>query len=49
VKAAEEWARVQGCTELASDTEIGNDVSAAAHERLGFAEVNRIICFRKAL
>ena len=49
VKAAEEWARSQGCTEFASDTEIGNAVSAAAHERLGFEEVNRIICFRKVL
>ena len=49
VKAAEEWARAQGCTEFASDTEIGNAVSAAAHERLGFEEVNRMICFRKAL
>ena len=49
VRAAEEWARAQGCTELASDTEIDNAVSAAAHERLGFEEVNRVICFRKAL
>lgn len=49
VRAAEEWARAQGCTEFASDAEIGNVVSAAAHERLGFEEVNRIICFRKAL
>lgn len=49
VKAAEEWARAQGCTELASDTETDNSVSASAHVRLGFEEVNRIICFRKAL
>jgi aminoglycoside 6'-N-acetyltransferase I len=49
IKAAEGWARPQGCTELASDTEIGNQVSAAAHEALGFAEVERIICYRKQL
>ena len=49
VKAAEEWARAQGCTEFASDTEIGNVMSATAHERLGFEEVNRIVCYRKAL
>jgi aminoglycoside 6'-N-acetyltransferase I len=48
-KAAEEWARAQGCTELASDTEIDNAASASAHESLGFEEINRIICFRKAL
>lgn len=49
VKAAEEWARAQGCTEFASDTEIDNTASASAHERLGFEEINRIICFRKEL
>ena len=49
VKAAEDWARGQGCTEFASDTELDNSVSAAAHQALGFEEVNRGICFRKQL
>ena len=49
VRAAEEWARAQGCTELASDTEIDNESSAAAHAALGFEEVERIRCFRKSL
>ena len=49
VEAAEEWARSQGCTEFASDAEIGNTVSDLAHKRLGFEEVNRIVCYRKAL
>jgi aminoglycoside 6'-N-acetyltransferase I len=49
VMAAEEWARGQGCTEFASDTETDNAASAAAHKSLGFEEINRIICFRKAL
>ena len=49
VAAAEEWARAQGCTEMGSDTEITNVGSAAAHRRVGFGEVERIICFRKAL
>jgi aminoglycoside 6'-N-acetyltransferase I len=49
VRAAEEWARALGCTELASDTEIENAASASAHRSLGFEETNRIICFRKAL
>jgi len=47
VRAAEEWGRAQGCTELASDAETGNLVSAAAHRSLGFTEIERIICFRK--
>ncbi len=47
--AAEEWARGQGCTEFASDTLVDNDASAAAHQALGFEEVEIIRCFRKDL
>lgn len=49
VAAVEAWARDQGCAELASDTEIENTDSAAAHGALGFSEVERIVCFRKEL
>lgn len=49
VAAVEAWARAQGCTELASDTELYNTVSATAHAALDFTEVERIICFKKAL
>jgi aminoglycoside 6'-N-acetyltransferase I len=47
--AAEEWARGLGCREMASDAQLGNDVSHAAHVRVGYAEVDRIVQFRKAL
>ena len=49
IAAAEEWARSLGCTECASDAEITNEVSAAAHKALGFAEVGQVRCFRKDL
>lgn len=49
VETAEAWALEQACTELASDTELDNDVSAVAHMALGFEEVNRSINFRKSL
>ncbi len=49
IEAAEDWARGQGCTELASDAELHNAVSAAAHEAFGFSEVGQIRCFRKVL
>jgi aminoglycoside 6'-N-acetyltransferase I len=49
VRAAEDWGRSQGCTEMGSDTEIENTGSALAHRSLGFTEVERIICFRKPL
>ncbi|MGC2405828.1 MAG: GNAT family N-acetyltransferase [Candidatus Cybelea sp.] len=47
--AAENWARERGFTELASDTEVENDVSLAAHLRVGFFETERLIKFRKPL
>src|SRR5579871_4332979 len=34
--AAEDWARKQGCSEMASDAEIENLVSQRVHEALGF-------------
>lgn len=49
VGAAEDWGRSQGCTEMASDTEINNAPSAAAHEAAGFEETNRVITYRKTL
>ncbi len=49
VKRAEGWARERGLQELASDTGLENILSQAAHRALGFAEVERIVCFRKAL
>ena len=37
--AAEEWARVQGCTEMASDTDPFYPISPVAHTGLGYATV----------
>lgn len=47
--AAEEWARSQGCAEMASDAVIGNSLSKNVHERLGFQVVERAVHFRKPL
>jgi aminoglycoside 6'-N-acetyltransferase I len=49
VRAAEDWARQQGCKEMASDTEIANEVSQRAHEALGFAPCSRVVTYRKTL
>lgn len=49
VQAAEKWAEEKGFRELASDTQIENEVSIAAHRALGFRETERIICFLKKL
>ena len=47
--ACESWARTKGCSEFASDCELGNSQSLQFHLRVGFAEANRIICFTKKL
>jgi aminoglycoside 6'-N-acetyltransferase I len=49
IEAAEAWGRSQGCTEFASDTEVDNAPSAAAHAALGFEETGVVRCFRKML
>jgi aminoglycoside 6'-N-acetyltransferase I len=49
VTAAEQWAAALGCTEMASDCELDNDVSWRAHLALGYEEVNRAIQFRKSI
>ena len=49
VRQAESWARDHGCTEMASDAEIGNDLSLAAHLNLGYQETSRLVHLRKEL
>lgn len=45
----ESWAKEKGCTEFASDCELGNTQSFQFHLHMGFGETNRIICFTKKL
>jgi aminoglycoside 6'-N-acetyltransferase I len=47
--AAEDWARRQGCVEMASDTWIDHTPSQKAHEALGFEVVDRCVNYRKRL
>jgi aminoglycoside 6'-N-acetyltransferase I len=46
---AEDWARSQGCDEMASDTWIDNEVSQRVHEALGYEVVDRCVHYRKTL
>jgi len=48
-RVAEGWAREKGCTEMASDTWLENDVSIAAHLKMGYYEVERLVHFVKRL
>jgi aminoglycoside 6'-N-acetyltransferase I len=49
VRAAEEWAREQGCSEMASDTWLDNEPSISAHLSLGYEECERLVHFCKKL
>ena len=49
VAAAEDWARSQGCVEIASDTWLENLDSQRAHEALGFEVVDHCVNYRKRL
>jgi aminoglycoside 6'-N-acetyltransferase I len=49
VREAENWARARGSTEMASDAEIGNEMSLKAHLNLGYEETSRLVHLRKDL
>lgn len=46
---SEEWAKRLGYSEIASDAELDNASSIAAHRALGFKETDRLVCFLKRL
>jgi len=49
VEAMEDWARARGLTEMGSDTWLDNETSIAAHKRLGYVEMERLVHFAKKL
>ena len=49
VASAERWALQKGCTEMASDAEIGNQLSLTAHQSLGYRETSRLVHLKKDL
>jgi aminoglycoside 6'-N-acetyltransferase I len=44
-----DWGRSLGHSEFASDALLENRESHAFHAAIGFAETERVVCFRKAL
>jgi aminoglycoside 6'-N-acetyltransferase I len=49
VAEAENWALRKGCTEMASDSEVGNDDSLSAHQSLGYLITSKLVHLRKDL
>ncbi len=48
-RAAEDWAREKGCSEMGSDTWLDNGASIHAHLKLGYTEAERLVHFVKQL
>jgi len=46
VEKALEWGRERGVSEFASEALLANGVSHAFHRAIGFAETERVVCFR---
>ena len=52
IDAVAQWARDQGCTELASDSDLANvsaQAAQAAHEACGFTETERVVYYHMPL
>lgn len=47
IDQAEDWAKQRGITQLSSDTNITNLQSIHFHEKIGFVEAERIVCYIK--
>lgn len=49
IRASEDWARARGFGELASNALLDNSGSLAAHEAVGFKEIERTVNYLKDL
>lgn len=49
LRAGEEWAREQGCSQMGSDADIDNTLSHSFHRDAGFTEAGRAVHFIKEL
>jgi aminoglycoside 6'-N-acetyltransferase I len=47
--AVERWTQSKGCTELASDVLLHNELGMRVHEALGFAESDRVVFYSKRI
>lgn len=49
IELGESWGKAKGAKEYASDTELENEGSIIFHKKVGFKEVNRVVCFAKRI
>ena len=49
LETCENWLKMRGCKQIASDAEIDNTTSHSFHSKLGFKEVNRVVTYIKSI
>jgi len=49
IQHTQQWAQQQGCVNLASDALLENKGSYQFHTKVGFEEVERVVCFIKPI
>ena len=49
LQEAENWFRLKGCTEMATDSDLANTSAQEFHRQMGFEETFRIVQFRRPL
>jgi aminoglycoside 6'-N-acetyltransferase I len=49
ISVAGDWAKQKGLKQIASDTDVANTESIDFHKKIGFEEVERVVCFIKDL
>lgn len=49
LNVAENWAREKGIKQMASDVTLINNSSIEFHKKVGFTEIERVVCFIKDL
>lgn len=47
LSSAVKWIKQKGFTQLASDTELDNNISQEFHTKMGFREVLKLVCYIK--
>lgn len=49
IEYAKKWSVQNGCAEFASDCSLDNEISRVFHNKIGFTEANKIVCFTMQL
>lgn len=49
IRYGEKWSKLKGCSEMGSDVLFDNTESMKFHEKMGFKEEERVVCYIKPI